>query len=56
MSSSIFEEYSTPAAFNEDYEDDLNLNPDPNLVVLVDKSGKVSVDERTLHSLLSKYN
>lgn len=55
MSSSVFKEYPSSGTFSDSFDDDPNLKPDPNLVIIVDKAGKVSVDERTLHSLLSKY-
>lgn len=58
MSSSVFrdideERYSSGSKGPDDEDEKLKL--EQNLVILVNnKSGKVSVDERTLHSLLGK--
>lgn len=53
MASSVFKEYPSSSDLKNEYEDE-KLRIDPNLVILVNKEGKVSVDERTLHSLLGE--
>lgn len=55
MSSSVFKDYDDDRyASNkkDDDSEDENLKLEQSLVILVNKDGKVSVDERTLHSLL----
>uniref|UniRef100_A0A336M0L1 CSON009592 protein n=1 Tax=Culicoides sonorensis TaxID=179676 RepID=A0A336M0L1_CULSO len=56
MSSSVFRDFDEErySSKNLDDEEDEKLKLEQNLVILVNnKSGKVSVDERTLHSLLA---
>jgi hypothetical protein len=50
MSNSVFKEYPSDA-----YEhDDENLKIDSNLVILVNKNGSVTVDQRSLRNILGK--
>lgn len=53
MSSSIFKDYDEP--LHDSSFDDDNLKVEKNLIILVrEKTGKVTVDERSLHSLLGE--
>jgi hypothetical protein len=50
MSNSVFKEYPS-----DNYEnDDEHLKIDANLVIVVNKNGDVSVDQRTLRNILGK--